>query len=125
MTLGPVGWMTGASVGSWLVATAAGGRGVMAEMLAGMVAPLLVAVVTWEVAERTFRQSPEQLTAVMISAFAGKMVFFGAYVAVMLKGLSLRPVPFVVSFTAYFIGLHLAEALWLKRLFAERTTSRP
>jgi hypothetical protein len=122
---GPVGWMVGASVGSWLLAMAAGGRGVMAEMLAGMIAPLLVAVVTWEVAERTFRQSPERLTAVMITAFAAKMVFFGAYVAAMLMGLSLRPVPFVVSFTAYFIGLHLAEALWLKRLFAQGTTSRP
>ena len=40
------------------------------------------------------------LTAVMIAAFAGKMVFFGAYVAVVLRGLSLRPVPFVASFTA-------------------------
>ena len=29
------------------------------------------------------------------------------------------PVPFVVSFTSYFIALHLAEALCLRRLFAE------
>ena len=54
----------------------------------------------------------------MIAAFAAKMVFFGAYVAVMLLALALRPVPFVASFTAYFIALHLIEALCLKRLFA-------
>ena len=54
----------------------------------------------------------------MIAAFAVKMVFFGAYVAVMLRRLSLRPVPFVVSFTAYFIALYLIEALSLQRLFA-------
>ena len=54
----------------------------------------------------------------MVTAFAAKLVFFGAYVAVMLLALSLRPIPFVVSFTAYFIALHLAEALCLRRLFA-------
>jgi hypothetical protein len=36
----------------------------------------------------------------------------------MLKGVSLVPVPFVVSFVAYFIALHLFEALSLRRLFA-------
>ena len=48
---------------------------------------------------------------VMIAAFAVKMVFFGAYVAVMLRGSALRPMPFVVSFTGYFIALALVEAL--------------
>ena len=57
----------------------------------------------------------------MVQAFAGKLVFFGAYVAVMLKVLSLPPVPFVVGFTTYFIALHLTEALLLRRLFAGGT----
>ena len=48
------------------------------------------------------------------------MVFFGVYVTVMLKVLALRPLPFVVSFTAYFIALHVIEALCLRRLFASR-----
>jgi len=30
----------------------------------------------------------------------------------------LRPMPFVVSFTAYFIALYLTEALLMRRLFA-------
>ena len=36
---------------------------------------------------------------------------------VMLRVLDLRPVPFVVSFTGYFIALHTMEALFLRRLF--------
>ena len=36
----------------------------------------------------------------------------------MLKVVGLRPVPFVVSFTSYFIALYLTEALLLRRLFA-------
>jgi hypothetical protein len=33
-------------------------------------------------------------------------------------------VPFVVSFTSYFIGLYLMEALYLRRLFSERSAQR-
>ena len=40
------------------------------------------------------------------------MVFFGAYVAVGDAAVvGVQPVPFVVSFTGYFIGLYLTEAL--------------
>jgi hypothetical protein len=38
------------------------------------------------------------------------------YVAVMLKLLSLRPVPFVFAFTSYFIALYAMQALFLRRL---------
>jgi len=31
--------------------------------------------------------------------------------------MGVQPVPFVASFTTYFIGLYLVEALYLKRLF--------
>lgn len=115
----PVGLMVGGSVTSWFVVTLAATPTMMAETLLGMIGPLLVSVVSWELAQRTYRRCPERLTGLMVTAFAGKMVFFGAYVAVALLGLSLRPIPFVVSFTAYFIGLHVTEALCLRRLFVE------
>ena len=67
--------------------------------------------------ERTYRRRPERVTALMITAFGVKMVFFGAYVAVALMALSVRPIPFVTSFIGYFIGLYLIEALYLRRLF--------
>jgi hypothetical protein len=113
----PVWWMAGVSICSWLAATALAGKG--PELFLGMIAPLVVATVTWVLAERTYRRNPERLTALMVAAFGAKMVVFGTYVAIVLKVLSLRPVPFVVSFTGYFIALHLAEALSLRRLFAE------
>jgi len=89
------------------------------EVVLGMIGPLLVASVSRVVAERTWRREPERLTGVMITAFAAKLIFFAAYVAFMLSVLSLRPVPFVVSFTSYFIALHLFEALSLRRLLAD------
>jgi hypothetical protein len=113
----PVWWMAGASLCTCFAATVLARSG--PELFLGMVAPLVVATLTWVLAERTFRRNPERLTALMVTAFGAKMVFFGAYVAIGLKVLSLRPIPFVVSFTSYFVVLHLAEALCLRRLFAE------
>jgi hypothetical protein len=54
----------------------------------------------------------------MMAGFVAKMVFFGAYVAVVITLLSQPAVPFAVSFTSAFIALHLIEALALRRLFA-------
>jgi hypothetical protein len=35
----------------------------------------------------------------------------------MLRVVDVRPVPFVVSFTCYFVVLHNLEALFMRRLF--------
>jgi hypothetical protein len=95
------------------------------EVLFGMLAPLAGAAATWVLVARTFGSHPEWLTSLMVAAFAAKLVFFGAYVTVMLTVLSLQPVPFVVSFTAYFITLLLVEALCLQRFFAGKAGAGP
>jgi hypothetical protein len=113
----PVAWMAGASIVSWLIASRAAGPEANPEVLYGMLAPLVVAVVSWIVIERTYRSDPARLMRVMVEGLAVKAVFFGAYVAGMLRVIGLRPVPFVVSFTSYFIALHVTEAMFLRRLF--------
>jgi hypothetical protein len=113
-----VAWMTGASVAAWLAAAVLTGTTIAVAVLFGMLGPLAVACGSWIMAERTFRQDPQALTGRMMAAFAFKLVFFGGYVAVMLKVLHLRPVPFAVSFSSYFIALHFVEALLLRRLFS-------
>jgi hypothetical protein len=111
-----VAWMIGASTASWLVARAIVGATAGVAVLFGMLGPLLIATTTWILMERTHRERPDRLTSLMVTAFAGKMVFFGAYVTVMLRLLSLPAVPFVASFTSYFIALHAVEAVCLRRL---------
>ena len=117
----PIGGMAGISILSWLVAAAVLDRQTSREVLFGMLGPLAVAIGAWMLMERTYRRQPERLTGVMAMALVGKMVFFGAYITVMLRVLSLRTVPFVVSFTSYFIGLLVIQALALRRLLASRT----
>ena len=117
-------WMSGAAAASWLMATAVVGGRTGREVLFGMLGPLAAVIGSWALVERTFRTSPERLTAVMIAAFAAKMVFFGAYVIVMLTLLALRPVPFVASFTGHFIGLYGMEAMYLRRLLSHEAPPR-
>jgi hypothetical protein len=114
----PLVWMGGACAASWLALTATSGS-LNPEVLYGMLAPLLSAGAAWVVMARTFIAAPERLTGVMVTGLAAKMVFFGVYVALMLKGLGLRPTPFVVSFAGYFIALHAMEAFFLRQLFAD------
>jgi hypothetical protein len=110
--------MVGAGIVSWLAASLMFGAQTRTATLFGMAGPLAVAVTTWLLAEQTYRRNPAALTGLMIAGFVGKMVFFGAYVAVVIKVLSQPAVPFAVSFTGSFIALHFIEALALRRLFA-------
>jgi hypothetical protein len=119
----PLVWMTGLGLGSWLVVTAALSSA-NPEAFAGMAGPLVATCVSWIAIERQQAVAPERVMGLMIIAFAAKMIFFGVYVAGMLRGLELRQTPFFVSFTVYFIALYAMEALFLKRLF-ERGPGRP
>jgi hypothetical protein len=111
-------WMAGVSASGAVAAIGLFGTRIGAEVVFGMLAPLVIAIGTWVLVDQTYRRTPGRVTGLMVAGFAGKMVFFGVYVAVMLKGLALQPVPFVVSFTSYFIVLHVMEAFALRRLFA-------
>jgi hypothetical protein len=112
-----VWWITAGTVlSATMVSLATHGRAVT-EIWLGMLAPLVVVVVSWKLIERVYRQHPERLTALMMKAFAAKLIFFGAYVGLAIGVLRVQPIPFIVSFTAYFIALHLIEALSMKRLF--------
>lgn len=113
------GWMAAVAVGSALAIAAIAGRGRAVDVLLGMAAPLVATTVSWVMTERIYTRDPGRLTAMMIAGFAAKMVLFGAYVAAVIVALGRDPTPFVVSFTGYFIGLYLIEALLMRRLFAK------
>ena len=113
-----IAWMTGASVAAWLAATALAGTRFGIDILGGMIGPLVAACATWALTERTYREAPERLTSLMAAGFGAKVVFFGVYVTVMVRGLGLKPVPFAASFTGYFVALLLAEALAMRKMFA-------
>ena len=88
----------------------------------GMAAPLAAGLATIQLVERTVRTDVNRLTARMTAAFAAKMVFYAAYVSVAVWGLRVEPVPFTVSFTVYFVTLHIIEALYFRTLLVNAGT---
>jgi hypothetical protein len=115
-SFGPVLGMSTAAVACWLALTAWVPGAIGREVFFGMLGPLVAVVGTWMLVDRTARVHPARLTHRMMVAFGVKVVFFAAYVAAVLAGTALRPVPFVLSFTGYFVGLYGIEAALMKRL---------
>ena len=114
----PLITMMGAGLLVGLMATSLLGMPVVIETALGTLGPLVAACGSWMVIERTMRRDPTQVTPMMLKLFAGKMLFFGAFVVAAVLGLRLRPVPFMVSFTSAFVVMYLLEAIYLQRLFA-------
>lgn len=98
---------------TWLVAP-----GTTGPAFLGMAAPLGVGLATIWLVEHTTRTDPERLTDRMTIAFVAKMVFYALYVAIAVAMLGVDPIPFAVSFTLYFVALHVTAALYFKTLFA-------
>lgn len=92
-------------------------RKTAATVFFGMLGPLVMAIATWVLTERTFRRNPEGVTAMMVGSFGAKMVFVALYLVLMLRLVGVESMPFVASFTSYFVLLYAIEALYLKRLF--------
>jgi hypothetical protein len=114
----PIVWMIGLSIAGWMVITASAAEPVNPELFWGMIGPLVSAVVTWFLVARAHRTAPERVTGVLMAGFGAKIVFFGLYLAFMVRVMELRVVPFAVAFVGYVIVLYVLEALFLKRLFA-------
>lgn len=110
--------MLGASVAFWLCATMVLGARSSLDVLFGMLGPLAAATGTSVMIDRTMRIAPDRLTALMIAGFGAKMVFFAAYISVVVAAGRVRPAPFALSFAGSYIGLHMMEAIWLRRLLS-------
>jgi hypothetical protein len=112
--------ITGACLVTWSIGAFLVVPGARMELSLGMALPLVLAVGTMTLFERAFDRDPRQLTPLMIKAFGAKLVLVGGYVAIVIGLTELNPIPFIVSFTLYFTGLHLTEAIQLRSLLRVR-----
>jgi hypothetical protein len=121
----PVAYMAGVGAAGYAAAAGLPGDTAHAEVAAGLAGPLASTVISWLLMVRAATEGQARLMGLMVKAMAAKMLLFGAYVTVAVLVFGLRPVPFVVSFTGFFIALYVVEALYLKRLVATGTGAVP
>ena len=116
--------MIAGGVGTAGVLAAALGTRVMPELALGLAGPLVSAVVSWQILERTqpvgARAAHERDDHVVCRQGCA---LWRCISCVILKVLALRPMPFMLSFTGYYVALHVVEAVYLKRLLANGVSS--
>ena len=110
-------WTVAALVVAAGAGVAALAPGAALEVALGAAGPLVAAVVSLVLTDRTYKRSPERLTRLMVRAFLAKLVLFGCYITLTVSMLALDPIWFAGSFTVSFVTLHLTEALHLQRLY--------
>jgi hypothetical protein len=120
-----VWWMLSGSILTALILTVLIRPAIRLELWTGMLGPLASAAASWMAMHRKHIRRPEGLTALMIKAFAAKMIFFAVYITALVSSGWVQPVPFVISFVCYFLALHLMEAIGLRRLQASGGSTRP
>ena len=113
-----VWWIVAGSILSAVAITAWIGSQTRFDVILGMIGPLIAVLWTWVAVERMYKRRPEAVTSLMIKAFGAKMLFFAAYISLIVGADLVRPIPFVISFTLYFLALHLTAAYLLRRLMA-------
>ena len=118
MNIGAVLLLT--CLGSWALVSWALFPSAGAEIFLGMLAPLILVWGTSRLVEKTWAESPGQLTSVMATAFLLKMIFCGVYVALVVGVFAFEAEPFAASFAVYFAGLYLAEAFHLRTVLQTR-----
>ena len=114
----PVGQMTGLAAIGLATASALGGATALPEAVFGVAGPFAGSVISWLLMVRAAEQGQQKLHAFMTKAMAAKMLLFPLYVIGLVLWAGLRPVPFVVAFTGFFVGLYAVQAWHLKRLVA-------
>ena len=90
------------------------------EIFLGMIAPLIVSTISIQISKNVFKKSPQKLTASLTKSFFMKMVFFAVYFIIILSFYAFEPIPFVVSFTSFFILFYFIEAVFLQKLIQSK-----
>jgi hypothetical protein len=89
----------------------------ISEIFLGMLAPLLVSIISILQINNVGKKDPQKITAAITKSFLFKMIFFAIYIIIILSIYAFEPIPFVISFTGFFILFYVIEAVFLQKLF--------
>ena len=82
----------------------------------GWILPVLAGIVTLHFIGSAAKKDPFLVTKILVKGLAIKMVYYGATILILFKLYSFEPIPFICSFSGFFLGLHVLEAVIIKRI---------
>ena len=88
----------------------------ISEIFLGLVGPVLVGFITIFFMIKYSNSRAIRFNRMLVRGFAIKFIFYGIFIITIFTVYSFKPVPFMCSFTSSFIGLHLMEAIVLKKI---------
>ena len=88
----------------------------ISEIFLGLVGPVLVGFITIFFMIKYSNSRAIRFNRMLVRGFAIKFIFYGVFIITIFTVYSFKPVPFMCSFTSSFIGLHLMEAIVLKKI---------
>ena len=106
-------------VGTWGLLSAAFPDYVK-EIFLGMVLPWLISLISIVKTRSVYNLNPEKLIKHMTTAMLMKMMSYGLLFIIIFTLISFNPLPFIISFTGYFLTLHITEAFVLRFIFKEK-----
>ena len=106
-------------VGTWGLLSAAFPDYVK-EIFLGMVLPWLISLISIVKTRSVYNLNPEKLIKHMTTSMLMKMMSYGLLLIIIFTFISFNPLPFIISFTGYFLTLHITEAFVLRFIFKEK-----
>ena len=88
----------------------------ISEIFLGLVGPVLVGFITIFFMIKYSNSRAIRFNRMLFRGFAIKFIFYGIFIITIFTVYPFKPIPFMCSFTSSFIGLHLMEALVLKKI---------
>ena len=89
---------------------------VITEIFLGLLGPVLVVFMTVFFMIIYSNSGAIRLNRMLVRGFAIKFIFYGIFIITIFTVYPFKPIPFMCSFTSSFIGLHLMEAIVLKKI---------
>ena len=86
------------------------------EIFLGLIGPVLVGFITVFYMIKYSNSRAIRFNKMLVRGFAIKFIFYGVLIITIFTVYSFNPVPFMCSFTVSFIGLHMMEAIVLKKI---------
>ncbi len=90
------------------------------EIFLGMVLPWLVSLISISKTYSVYNINSEKLIKHLTSAMLMKMLSYGLLLVIMFTFISFNPLPFIISFTGYFLALHITEAFTLRFIIKQK-----